>query len=174
MFFSCADGRTGLGRLSDMPRPHRQKVKSQPCLIPESKLLSITSQFYATHQGRGETKNPMEENEWLAHAILVMNLMTFWLRTGLGAGWQKGWWCGSRWPFLSSVAATISRWVYTLCHHILQQTFAIIFYSKLILVGTHAILLSKNLKSPEEAFPIFNFLKKNFYSKSDGNLNSFN
>ena len=147
MFFSCADGRTGLERLSDKPRSHRQKVKSQPCLIPESKLLSITSWLYANHQGRGETKYQMEENEWLAHAILVMNLMTFGLRTGLEAGWKKGWWCGSRQPFLSSLAATISRWVYTLCHHILQQTFAIIFYSKLILVGTQAMLLSKNLKT---------------------------
>lgn len=78
-----------------MPRSHRQKAKSQPCLIPEPKLLSITSRLYATHQGRGETKNRMEENERLAHVILAVNLMT-WLRTGLGAGWQQGWWCGSR------------------------------------------------------------------------------
>lgn len=45
----------------------------------------------------------------------------------------------------------------------------------MILVGTYAILLlSMNLNSFEGAYPIFDFLKKFFYSKTDGNFNYFN
>ena len=65
MLFSFAVGRPGSERLSNVLRSHRQKEKSQPCLIPEPKLLPITL-LYAMNQGRGKTKIQMKENEQLA------------------------------------------------------------------------------------------------------------